>query len=310
LDDREIFAKPALTFDEQLDRLAERGMHIPNRERAHHALTHLNYYRLCAYWLPFEADHATHVFRAEADFQRVLQLYEFDRALRLLLMDAIERIEISVRTRLAYHLGHAAGSHAHENPACFGNATWHARNLEKLREERDRSDEEFVTHYRVTYHTPDTPPIWASCEIMSFGLLSRFLKSLHVRHRQAIANAYGIPGTILPGLTHHLCYVRNLCAHHARVWNREFTITPAQPRHRPRALRDSLLPEAGGGRAGRDPARRVYNTLTFLGYLMHNVAPGDDWIARTDRLIERHAIDRTAMGFPEDYQDRPIWVRR
>jgi hypothetical protein len=158
LDDREIFAKPALTFDEQLDRLAERGMHIPNRERAHHALTHLNYYRLCAYWLPFEADHATHVFRAEADFQRVLELYEFDRALRLLLMDAIERIEISVRTRLAYHLGHAAGSHAHENPACFGNATWHARNLEKLREERDRSDEEFVTHYRVTYHTPDTPP--------------------------------------------------------------------------------------------------------------------------------------------------------
>jgi hypothetical protein len=43
---------------------------------------------------------------------------------------------------------------------------------------------------------------------------------------------------------------------------------------------------------------------------MHHVAPGDDWIARTDRLIERHAIDRTAMGFPEDYQDRPIWVRR
>lgn len=307
MDHRETYAKPALTFDEQIDRLTERGMQIPDRDDARHALAHLNYYRLCAYWLPFEADHASHAFRPGTDFQRVLELYEFDRALRLLLMDAIERVEISVRTRLAYVLGHAAGAHAHEDPACFRNAGWQANNLNKLREELERSDEEFVSHYQATYHTPETPPIWASCEIMSFGLLSRFLKSLHVRHRQAIASGYGLPEAIFPGLTHHLSYVRNLCAHHARVWNREFTITPAQPHRRPTVLRDSLVAEAGGGRAGQDPARRVYNTLTFLGYLMRQVAPGDDWVQRTDDLIERHAIDRAAMGFPPDYRDRPIW---
>lgn len=308
MDNRKTFDKSALSFDEQIDRLAARGMHIPDRDGARDALAHLNYYRLSPYWLPFEADHATQALRPGTDFEGVLALYAFDRALRLVLMDAIERVEISVRTRLAYVLAHATGAHAHEDPACFRNVDWHAKNLNKLYEELERSDEEFITHYRATYHTPETPPIWASCEIMSFGLLSRFLKSLHVRHRQAIASAYGLPETVFTGLTHHLSYVRNLCAHHARVWNREFTITPAQPRHRPTTLRDSLVAEADGGRAGQDPARRVYNTLTFLRYLMRQVAPSDDWSKRTDKLIDDHAIDRTAMGFPPDYRDRPIWT--
>lgn len=107
------FAKPATTFDEQIDLLIGRGMEIPDRDRARHYLAHLNYYRLGAYWLPFEADHATHRFRPGTRFEDVVGLYVFDRELRLLVMDAIERLEVSVRTQWAYHLAHAYDPHAH-----------------------------------------------------------------------------------------------------------------------------------------------------------------------------------------------------
>ena len=92
---------------------------IENPDRAEHYLSHLNYYRLGAYWLPFEADHETHQFRPDASFDQVLNLYIFDRELRLLVMDAIERIEVSVRTRWAYHLAHTHGPHAYLDPALF-----------------------------------------------------------------------------------------------------------------------------------------------------------------------------------------------
>ena len=100
------FNKPPKTFEEQVDLLIQRGMTIPDRAEALHYLKHLNYYRLRAYWLPFEKNHANHAFKPGTSFSEVLNLYVFDRELRLLVMDAIERIEVSIRTGWAYYLSH------------------------------------------------------------------------------------------------------------------------------------------------------------------------------------------------------------
>lgn len=99
------FTKPPKTFDEQVTLLLNRGMEINDRERAKHYLGHLNYYRLAAYWLPFEQDHSSHSFKPNITFDLVLDHYIFDRELRLLVMDAIERVEV------------------HSAPA--GHITWH-----------------------------------------------------------------------------------------------------------------------------------------------------------------------------------------
>src|SRR5690554_5245430 len=93
------FTKPASTWDEQIELLRSRGLEIPDLEQARHYLSHINYYRLTGYWLPFEADHSIHRFKARASFDDVLNLYIFDREFRLLLLDAIERIEVSLRRR-------------------------------------------------------------------------------------------------------------------------------------------------------------------------------------------------------------------
>lgn len=309
MDHRAPFAKPPLTLEQQLAQLQERGMSVPDRDRARHALAHLNYYRLCAYWLPLEAEHESHTFVDGASFDRVLELYDFDRQLRLLVMDAIERVEVSVRSRVAYHLSHAAGSHAHEDPGCFSRRPWFEANVESLHRELERSDERFIMHYRQQYNDPQTPPIWACCEVMSFGLLSRMVRNLKPRLMTPIARAYGLPEGPLRSLMQHLSYVRNVCAHHSRLWNREFTLTPEQPHHRPAELRDSLVAEKGGGLPGYDPARRLYNTLSYLCYLLSIVAPGDPWPCRLEQLIQAYGIERLDMGYPDDYADRPVWAR-
>jgi abortive infection bacteriophage resistance protein len=107
------FIKPAKSFDEQLELLISRGMQVRDREKALNHLSHINYYRLEAYWLPYEVSRATHQFADNTDLNTILSHYLFDREFRLLLLDAIERIEVSFRTQWAYHISHSYGPHGY-----------------------------------------------------------------------------------------------------------------------------------------------------------------------------------------------------
>jgi len=128
--------------------LQQRGMTVAAPETAEFYLRHLNYYRLAAYWLPFESDHQSHRFRAGTTFEQVLNLYVFDRELRLLVLDAIERIEVSMRARWAYELAHRHGPYAHLDPFLTRNPHHWTSNLENLKREVDRADETFIRHLR------------------------------------------------------------------------------------------------------------------------------------------------------------------
>jgi len=138
------FAKPATTFPQQVSLLKQRGMTIDDSAEAEFYLRHLNYYRLGAYWLPFESDHTSHQFRSNTHFNDVLNLYIFDRELRLLVLDAIERIEVSVRCQWAYCLAHNHGTHAHLDATLAFNRGFWQSNLDKLTSDVQRSDEVFM----------------------------------------------------------------------------------------------------------------------------------------------------------------------
>ena len=93
------FTKPATSITDQLALLRRRGMVIDDEASARHYLQHISYYRLRAYWLTYETPAAAgdHAFRPGTRFEDVLALYVFDRQLRLLVMDAIERVEVALR---------------------------------------------------------------------------------------------------------------------------------------------------------------------------------------------------------------------
>lgn len=293
------FNKPATSFQQQIERLQERGLEITDPGAAEHYLSHLNYYRLGAYWLPFEADHNTHQFKDNIQFEQVLDLYVFDRELRLLIMDAIERIEISMRTRWAYHLAHTYGAHAYMDNTLFHKRDIYQRGMDSLQKELRRSHEVFVRHYQEKYAEPELPPIWAIVEVISLGQLSRWYSNLKRRSdRRTIASCYQLDESVLRSFLHHIAVIRNFCAHHARLWNRVLPF-PLKLADHPQAIAHSL---------NTDQPRRLYNTLTMLAALMDIVNPSHHWKTRLSELLTTHDdVDINAMGFPEDWQDRPIW---
>lgn len=295
------YQKPALSFPDQLKQLKARGMIVEDEAEALHYLAQLNYYRLGAYWLPFEQDHQAHTFKPDTTFNDVLNLYIFDRELRLLIMDAIERIEVSIRSLLACKLGHRYGSHAHLNPNIFFDPISYGRSITKLDQDTKRSGEGFIKHLTNKYEE-QLPPIWAVVELMTMGQLSKWYGNVKERQdRKAIADSYDMDEKTLRSFLQHLTTIRNHCAHHSRVWNREFTFTFSIPNKRPNKMLTSFH------RDGR-LERKLYNTLVMLAYMMDCVCPGHHWKMRLINLLKSHEINVTGMGFPGDWQTRAIWL--
>lgn len=297
------YDKPALTYSEQLARLTERGMQVDDEPRALHYLAHLNYYRLAAYWLPFEDDHASHRFKDGTCFETVLDHYLFDRELRLLLLDAIERVEVSVRGHFAYQIGSRHGPHALLQSTLFTDSNrWNYRNgLAGLLRDVQSNREVFIKHFRDQYQEP-LPPIWAAVEIMSFGQLSKWISHLaHREDRNIISRVYGLDERLLISFLHHLSVVRNHCAHHARLWNRELALKFVLPRD-PRTLGNSL-----SSQTGESAQRKLYNTLTTLLYMLDCISTRHRFRENFRELIIRYDINPKHMGFPENWRDRPLW---
>ncbi len=297
------YTKLPLPVEDQIKLLESRGMAIPDHARAVRYFSNINYYRLRAYWVPFEESAPTagdHKFKTGTTFDDVLTLYIFDRKFRLLVWEAIERVEVSFRTRFVDVLSLQYGSHAYTDETIFYRLEFHRDLMASLKEEIDRSNETFIEHYRATYNEPPLPPIWAACEVMSFGQMSKWFSNLKNRKdRKAIASAYGLDDSILISFMQHLSHVRNLTAHHCRLWNRKLTVTMVVPKW-PTALATTFNPAA---------ERRIYNTLAMLGYLMRVISPGTSWPVRLRRVIEEYpTVDPTAIGFPANWKDLPIWT--
>jgi abortive infection bacteriophage resistance protein len=299
------FSKPPLTVLAQIELLKDRGMLFADEARAARVLHHINYYRLRAYWLPFEAHaadrpHAAeHGFKPGTDFDRVVSLYVFDRKLRLLLLEAIERVEIAMRTHWAQVLAERHNAHAYLQPDLFLNQRTYDGCMKSLDEELARSKETFVQHYRDKYTQPSRPPIWAICELLTLGQLSKWLGNVKLRaDRQAMAHRLSLDEVVVCAFAHHLTHVRNLCAHHCRVWNRKLTFTMTLPK------RPSLL----AAQFNRHEDRRIYNSLVMLAWCMREISPDTTWPSRVSALLsERAPEDLRAMGATNNWATSAPW---
>lgn len=295
-----IYAKPPLTLEQQADLLIQRGM-TGDRAVIIERLRTVNYYRLSGYWFPFR-DLPGETFRPGTAFDVVWDRYAFDRQLRLLVMDALERIEVAIRTQLAYH-------HAHHSKNPFAYADDPAalpalpvdqrdRLLAQIREETRNSRETFVKHFQTKYgQDHDFMPIWMASEIMTFGCLLTFYRGVAGGVRQPVAALFGVHDTVLESWLLTLNTIRNICAHHARLWNRRLGVRPKIPG---RDARWHVPVEV--------TSDRVFGILTIIRHCLRRIGPRSSWPDRLHALLAEHAkIPRKAMGFPEDWQDCPIW---
>jgi abortive infection bacteriophage resistance protein len=223
------FNKPPLSLPDQLALLISRGLIVGDQAEAMHYLTHIGYYRLSGYALPFQLGGSgahRHNFEPTVTFENILDRYVFDRKLRLLVMDAVERIEISVRAALSNAIAARHGAHWYLNPTLFSPGFDHAKFIVGIKQQighapaNNKRRDIFIEHYYQTYSSPDMPPSWMVFEAVSFGTISFAYKNLAHPEFVSVCASFGLPHPILISWLHSLNYIRNICAHHGRLWNR------------------------------------------------------------------------------------------
>jgi len=301
------FSKPPLSVANQLDQWIDRGLHVPDREQARHYLSVISYYRLSAYTLPFQVGNPEHHFRPGTSFGHILDLYIFDRELRLLLLDAIERIEVALRASMTNILSHHHGSHAYLQTEIFDTRYDHPWLIQRVRKQCEESHAEpFIAHYRSNYSLPELPPIWMVMEILTFKEVSVLFANLKQQtDKKAFARFWGLPDPVLRSWFRALSDLRNVCAHHSRTWNREFGSRPLIPKKKPSLWPDLQKPLAD---PCIEPTRRLYYFLVVIETLLRIANPESTWRWRLKELMERHpGISRAHMGMPDDWMDDPFW---
>lgn len=302
------YIKPPLSFADQITRLEQKGLYFIDKAQAEIQLASISYYRLSGYWYPFrvrdEHNNVSNLFEADTNFDEVIFLYEWDRQLRSLILDAIERVEIAVRTQFTYHVGHTYGAFGHTNAQNFHPKFNYQKWLNKLESEVHRSSDDFIRHYKSKYTEFPTVPIWMLTEVISLGALSFGYGGLindqkkGVEDKKAIAQHFNLHHKQLGDWLHTLTYVRNICAHHSRLWNRSLAIRPDKTKD-PKWLAP-ITPRND----------RVFYILLMLRHLLRATGNGDDWITNSNQLLEQLAHSgrwRSAMGLPEKWREHPLW---
>lgn len=216
------FEKTFIDIKSQIDLLESRGMGFEDKGKAEFYLSNISYYRLSAYWYTFlKIPQSDHIFHQETTFQKALDTYVFDRKLRLIIFNEIERIEIALRTQVICQYCTQYGNNWYENKALYRNPNYYYKFNSLLVEELAKTSEVFIRHYNYKYTDPHNPPAWMALELASFGQLSMLYKNLRNNEpRKKIADHFAIHENILCSWLECLSYVRNTCAHHMRLWNR------------------------------------------------------------------------------------------
>jgi len=302
-----MFSKEALTIKEQIILLQERGLQIPNPKLAAKYLSNISYYRLGEYWYVMQADKVAHKFKSNSRFEDVIALYNFDAKLRLLLFDVIEKIEISLRTKLIYHLSHEIDPWWFQNFELFSDCLALVKTLSNLQQELERSkDRAIKAHFKKYKDDKRFPPSWKSLEQTSLGTLSKLYGNLKpsVKSKDTIAVEYGaVNHTYLPSWLQSISQIRNYCAHHARLWNRNLPGTVKLLSNPPNPwIKDvANVPK-------QHEFMRLYVHMCLMKYLLNIIQPNNNFTSRLEDLFLRYSnVDPNALGMKPDWEQEPLW---
>ena len=298
-----IYHKQALTIESHINQLKARGLLIHDLNQAKHYLSHVSYYRLAGYWWPMQSDKALHLFKPNSKFEDVIALYNFDRELRILLFDAIEKIEISLRTKLIQHLSHEFDSYWFQNIAIFQDTGALIETLACIKEELDRSKDTFIKEHKKKYKDDlRFPPAWKTLELTSFGSLSKLYGNLKntIRSKDIIAEELGaVNHTFLPSWLQSIAQIRNYCAHHSRLWNKNLPGTPKiLPKPPYKWLKD----------VPRDTTK-LYLHLCIIKYLLSIIAPENSFSLKLKELFNKYPnVDQSALGMFQSWKNEDLWL--
>ncbi|WP_289058689.1 Abi family protein [uncultured Flavobacterium sp.] len=307
--------KPAYSIADQIALLKHRGMLFRNEADAPHFLENISYYRLKGYWWDLQTDRNTHNLHANTYFEDIIERYNFDRQLRLILFDAIERIEIALRTKMIHHLSMAYGGLWYLDSTLFENTqitlrdgtikTIHQNTVEELQKEFNRSQEIFIKDHRNRYPGQDADA-WKIMETASFGTLSKLYKAMknQLPEKAFIAQEMGLNlHSELSSWLESINYVRNIIAHHSRLWSRTMVKTPRHNLNNPKGqwFINPLTPVQ---------SKKPFLIITSMIYLCNYVTPGHQIKSKILTLFNSNPnIQIYKLGFLNNWRNEPLWTQ-
>lgn len=299
-----MYTKESLTLQEQIDQLIARGLLITEEDNAIHFLSHISYYRLAGYWWPMQQDKENHLFKPNSKFADVIALYNFDRELRVVLFDVIEKIEISLRTKLIYHLSHEFSPWWFQDLTIFQNTAEAVKTLFHIDEEIERSKDQFIKEHKKK-HKDDLryPPAWKTLELTSFGGLSKLYGNLKntIKSKDTIAAEFGVVNhTFLPSWLQSIAQIRNYCAHHSRLWNKNL---PGRPKLLPNPPNKWIL-----NVPKENEWQMLYIHLCCMKYLINIIQPENHFSQSLLGLFKKYPnVDPNAVGMKPEWFNEPLW---
>lgn len=247
-----------------------------------------------------EQDSTNHIFRPGSRFEDVVTRYRFDSELKTLVFAAIQKIEISVRTRIIHHFSMAHGAFWFMNGSLAEDNDLFNTNLSFLQTELDRSHDEFIMEHFRKYDEPDMPPAWKTLEVASFGTLSKLYKNMNDNNvKKAVARSFNIPQhKCMQSWLATLTIVRNTCAHHARLWNAHLSLVPRMNER----MRGRWI---NGHSYNSD---RLYPSMCCIAYWLNAIDPKNTFVTDFKALLAKYpTINPIQMGFPTSWVNEPLW---
>lgn len=313
------YTKQPLTLQQQVAKLKSRGLHIEDEQLAARYLSNISYYRLRAYTYPFqdnvnpEADHE--FIRKDIHFSDIIDLYCFDRRLRTLMFNAIEKIEVAVRAKIVQAYCESTGcSHWFTDRSLYKDKEILDRNrnrisafdalMNDIEGEIRRSNEDFIKHYYSRYDNPPIPPAWMTLEVLSLGTLSKMYQLLKKSpQKKAIAKAFGLnDDRVFANWLHAIAVWRNCCAHHSRVWNRRCIINITMPKNADNPFLDRQTLRAVH-------PNKVFTVLCCIKYISNIISPDSDIKRKILSIIGDggNLLNLQEMGFPRNWKLLDVW---
>jgi len=303
--------KPAYYIADQISLLKQRGMLFRDEDRAPHFLQNISYYRLKGYWWDTQNDFVNHTFHPNTFFEDIIERYNFDRHLRLILFDAIERIEIALRTKMIYHLSMSYGGLWHLNANLFQTTplptdpsiTIYQNTILELKKEFNRSQEIFIKDHRRRYPNDDADA-WKILEVASMGTLSKLYKNLNhqLPEKATIAREMGLNlHSELSSWLEAITYVRNIIAHHLRLWSRNMVKKPTENLNNPIGhwFMNPLLPVQ---------TKKPFLIISCMIYLCNEVTPGHQIKNKILELFNSNPnIPIYKLGFLNNWNQETLW---
>jgi Abortive infection bacteriophage resistance protein len=283
------FNKNPLTITEQIELLESRGLVFTDKNTAKQHLERTSYYRLSGYMIPYY-DRTTETFLQWTKFKDITETYFFDGDLKLLLMEALELIEVDFKTKIINLLSikYKTGHRFLDEMAFTTEAAY--KNSQKTIQDRveKSKDTVFIKHYNEEYWDPVLPPSWMIFQILPFGENTGIYQALTKPNKILIAKQYNLRPFQFESRMLCMSYLRNLCAHSDRVWNRRMTrkVNIKWWDNYFQWDRDSL-----------------FSYLIVICYLLRIIVPWCSRFSKLEKLIDNHkSIPLVKMGFPNNWK--------